>query len=121
GEAAIAVIRVSGPLVPALLREVYQKKRLMPRRVVRGDYLDNRGAVIDDTLFTYFEAPNSYTGNPVAEISCHGNPLIVQKILEDLVRRGCRLAEPGEFTRNAFLNGRMDLSQAEAVIDIIRA
>lgn len=121
GEAAIAVIRLSGPLVPTLLHEIYKKASPPPRRAIRGDYRDSQGVVVDDTLFTYFERPHSYTGEEVAEISCHGNPLIVQKILEDLVRRGCRLAEPGEFTRTAFLNGQMDLSQAEAVIDIIRA
>src|SRR5690625_3253466 len=121
GEAAISVIRMSGPLSPALLREIFQRKKIVPRHVSRGDYRDLDGELIDDVLFTWFEKPNSYTGDESAEISCHGNPLIVQKILQDLVRRGCRLAEPGEFTRIAFMNGRMDLSQAEAVVDLIQA
>ena len=72
-------------------------------------------------LLTFFEGPRSYTGEDALEISCHGNPFIAQKILEDLFARGCRPAEPGEFTQRAFLNGRMDLSQAEAVMDLIHA
>jgi tRNA modification GTPase len=88
---------------------------------VRGDYRDRAGDLVDDVVFTFFRAPNSYTGDDLLEISCHGNPLIVQKILEDLFARGCRPAEPGEFTRRAFLNGRMDLGQAEAVVDLIHA
>lgn len=121
GEAAIAVVRLSGPKVPSLLRDIFGAKRLVARRAVRGDYRDLAGDLLDDALFTYFQKPRSYTGDEVAEVSCHGNPLIVQKIIEDLIHRGCRPAEPGEFTRLAFLNGRMDLSQAEAVIDLIRA
>lgn len=121
GEAAISVIRISGPLAPALVRNIFGPKAGKPRHVHRGNYYDLEGALIDDALFTLFPQPHSYTGDDVVEISCHGNPLIVQKILHDLVHRGCRLADPGEFTRIAFLNGRMDLSQAEAVVDVIRA
>jgi tRNA modification GTPase len=79
------------------------------------------GAVLDDVLLTFFAVPQSYTGEDSAEISCHGNPFIAQKLLEDLYARGCRPAEPGEFTQRAFLRGRMDLSQAEAVMDLIHA
>lgn len=121
GEAAISVIRMSGPLSPALVREIFGVRSPEPRRAIRGNYRDREGMLLDDVLFTRFPSPHSYTGDDVAEISCHGNPLIVQRILQDLVHRGCRLAEPGEFTRIAFLNGRMDLSQAEAVADVIRA
>jgi tRNA modification GTPase len=85
------------------------------------DYRDRAGQLIDDVLVTYFRAPRSYTGEDALEISCHGNPFIAHKILEDLLARGCRAAEPGEFTQRAFLNGRMDLSQAEAVMDLIHA
>lgn len=88
---------------------------------MRGDYLDGAGALVDDVLFTFFAEPHSYTGEDSLEISCHGNPFIAQKIMEDLIARGCRPAEPGEFTRRAFFNGRMDLSQAEAVMDLIHA
>jgi tRNA modification GTPase len=77
--------------------------------------------LVDDVVYTFFPAPNSYTGEDLFELSCHGNPFIAQKLLEDLSARGCRPAEPGEFTKRAFLNGRMDLSQAEAVADLIHA
>jgi len=83
--------------------------------------LDLGGSVVDDVVVTLFVAPNSYTGEDSLEISCHGNPFIIRKILADLFARGCRPAEPGEFTKRAFLNGRMDLSQAEAVMDLISA
>jgi tRNA modification GTPase len=76
---------------------------------------------VDDVLFTFFAGPNSFTGEDTVEISCHGNPFIAQKILSDLLLRGCRPAEAGEFSKRAFLNGRMDLSQAEAVMDLIHA
>jgi tRNA modification GTPase len=74
---------------------------------------------LDRVVLVYYQAPKSYTGQDMLEISCHGNPLIIQKILEDLCCRGCRLAEPGEFTRVSFLNGKIDLVQAEAVADVI--
>jgi tRNA U34 5-carboxymethylaminomethyl modifying GTPase MnmE/TrmE len=89
--------------------------------VRHADYRDRGGAVVDDVLATFFAAPHSYTGEDALEFSCHGNPFIAHKILGDLLARGCRPAEPGEFTQRAFLNGRMDLSQAEAVMDLIQA
>jgi tRNA modification GTPase len=79
------------------------------------------GTPIDDVVFIYYAEGNSYTGESMLEISAHGNPFIAGKILEDLFARGCRAAEPGEFTRTAFINGKLDLSQAEAVVDVIRA
>jgi tRNA modification GTPase len=89
--------------------------------MTHGDYRSVDGDLLDDVVFVFFQGPNSYTGEDSLEISCHGNPFIAQKILADLFRRGCRPAEPGEFTQRAFLNGRMDLSQAEAVMDLIHA
>ncbi|MBI5424282.1 MAG: tRNA uridine-5-carboxymethylaminomethyl(34) synthesis GTPase MnmE [Opitutae bacterium] len=120
GTAAIAVLRASGPEVPALTRAIFGELP-EPRMARHADYRDARGEMIDDVLFTFFAAPNSYTGEDTLEISCHGNPFIAQKILEDLLARGCRAAEAGEFTKRAFLAGRMDLSQAEAVMDLIHA
>ena len=120
GTSALALVRASGPDSARLVGEVFRTAPL-PRQAARGDYLDHAGAIVDDVVFTYFQAPHSYTGDDLLEITCHGNPLIAQKILEDLFARGCRAAEPGEFTRRAFLNGRMDLSQAEAVADLIHA
>ncbi|HSY53331.1 MAG TPA: tRNA uridine-5-carboxymethylaminomethyl(34) synthesis GTPase MnmE, partial [Opitutaceae bacterium] len=120
GTAALAVVRVSGPSSAALAEEIF-KKTPLPRHMSHADYRDRDGALVDEVLFTFFQAPHSYTGEDALEISGHGNPFIAQKILEDLFVRGCRPAEPGEFTERAFLNGRMDLSQAEAVMDLIHA
>jgi tRNA modification GTPase len=120
GTAALAVVRVSGPRSTALAAEIFGKAPL-PRHVGHADYRDRAGALVDETLLTFFQGPHSYTGEDALEISCHGNPFIAQKILEDLFARGCRPAEPGEFTQRAFLSGRMDLSQAEAVMDLIHA
>lgn len=120
GTSAIAVVRASGPHVRALVTAVFGGTP-PPRHAQHADYRDACGALVDDVLFTFFAAPNSFTGEDTVEISCHGNPFIVQKILEDLFARGCRPAEAGEFSKRAFLNGRMDLSQAEAVMDLIHA
>ncbi|MCR5130141.1 MAG: tRNA uridine-5-carboxymethylaminomethyl(34) synthesis GTPase MnmE [Prevotella sp.] len=81
--------------------------------------VDTQGAVIDEVMVTVFRSPHSYTGEDSVEISCHGSSYIAKKILEALVRQGCRMAEPGEFTKRAYLNGKLDLSQAEAVADLI--
>ncbi len=122
GTAAIAVVRASGPACTMLAREIFGAHTpTLPRMAQHADYRDRHGALVDDVLGTFFQAPNSYTGEDALEISCHGNPFIAQKILEDLCARGCRLAEPGEFTQRAFLNGRLALDQAEAVMDLIHA
>ena len=122
GESAIAVIRLSGPACSALSAQILGREQALPPRYAYfGTYMDLAGSSIDDCVFTYFELGKSFTGEAMLEIAPHGNPLIVQKILADLMSRGCRSAEPGEFTRTAFLNGKMDLSQAEAVSDLIRA
>lgn len=120
GASAIAIVRASGPQVAALVSGIFHEAPL-PRSARRADYRDTSGQLVDDVVFTYFAAPNSFTGEDSLEISCHGNPFIAQKILEDLLARGCRAAEAGEFSKRAFLNGRMDLSQAEAVMDLIHA
>lgn len=120
GTAAIAVVRISGSDAARLTREIFGDTPA-PRVVRHANYRDRAGGLLDDVLCTFFQGPHSYTGEDALEVSCHGNPFIAQKILEDLLARGCRSAEPGEFTQRAFLNGRMDLSQAEAVMDIIHA
>lgn len=120
GTAAIAVVRASGPDTARLMLEIFATAPI-PRVATHADYRDRAGTLIDDVLFTFFQGPRSYTGEDSLEVSCHGNPFIAQKILEDLCARGCRPAEPGEFTQRAFLNGQMDLSQAEAVMDLIHA
>jgi len=123
GTSAIALLRVSGPLAAEIAQTLLAggSPALLPRMATRADYRDRNGALLDDVLLTLFRAPASYTGEDVLEISCHGNPFIAQKILEDLIARGCRHAEPGEFTQRAFLSGNMDLAQAEAVMDLIHA
>jgi tRNA modification GTPase len=120
GTAALAVLRVSGPDTQRVTTEIFG--RPFPPRVARfAEYRDRAGRLIDEAVVTFFQHPRSYTGEDSLEISCHGNPFIAQKILEDLFARGCRPAEAGEFTQRAFLSGRMDLSQAEAVMDVIHA
>ena len=121
GTSAIALVRVSGPLCADFAREMFGRplpprcaQRVRYRTIVSNDFLDT-------VLATYFAAPASYTGEDVLELSCHGNPYIARRLIDDLCARGCRLAQPGEFTQRAFLGGKFDLSQAEAVMDVIRA
>ncbi|HEY3757716.1 MAG TPA: tRNA uridine-5-carboxymethylaminomethyl(34) synthesis GTPase MnmE [Opitutaceae bacterium] len=120
GTSALAVVRVSGPQAKPLAQTIVGRE-LEPRHATVTLYKDLIGVGVDEVVLTLFVKPSSYTGEDLLEISSHGNPYIAQRILEDLLARGCRLAEPGEFTRQAFLNGRMDLSQAEAVMDLIAA
>lgn len=121
GTAALAVVRVSGPECAALAGAIFGPTPLPPRLARHTDYRDQAGRLLDDVVVTLFQGPRSYTGEDSLEISCHGNPFIAQAILKDLLVRGCRAAEAGEFTRRAFLGGRLDLSQAEAVMDLIHA
>jgi tRNA modification GTPase len=124
GEGAIAVLRVSGPeavtLVARIFRGATSPEKMEPRRSYFGEIYDATG-VIDQVLLTIFRRPQSYTGEDLFEISCHGGILVTRKILSLLLNAGARSAEPGEFTQRAFLNGKMDLTQAEAVMDLIRA
>ncbi len=120
GTAALALLRVSGPDTQRLATELAGSPPLS-RQARHVDYRDRHGGLVDDVVLIFFSGPRSYTGEDALEISCHGNPFIAQKILEDLLARGCRAAEPGEFTQRAFLHGRLDLSQAEAVMDLIHA
>jgi len=121
GESALALLRVSGELCHSIVTMALGHPAPRPRRAVVAVYRDVRGEPVDDVVFVYYPDARSYTGEAMLEISSHGNPLIAGKILEDLFMRGCRSAEPGEFTRTAFMNGKLDLSQAEAVVDLIRA
>jgi tRNA modification GTPase len=124
GEGAIAILRVSGPESKRILDAVFKPRRgkavTRPRHAYFGAIEDETG-VLDHGVAIWYRAPASYTGEDVVELSCHGGLLVAQRILELLLRKGARLAEPGEFTRRAFLNGKMDLTQAEAVMDLIRA
>jgi tRNA modification GTPase len=128
GAGGLGVIRVSGPHAVSIVRAIFRDRygraveRLPSHRVRFGTVLHPRtGATLDEVLVTYMRAPHSYTREDVVEISSHGGIGVMARILEGLVASGARLAEPGEFTKRAFLNGRLDLSQAEAVIDLIQA
>ena len=128
GEGGISVIRISGENVLSLASKLFHSsfdilKNTPPsHKVLFGEILDpNSKRVIDEVLFTWFKKPNSYTGEDVVEISCHGGTLVTSTILENILRQGVRLAKPGEFTRRAFVHGRIDLTQAEAVVDLIEA
>ncbi|MBP7583780.1 MAG: tRNA uridine-5-carboxymethylaminomethyl(34) synthesis GTPase MnmE, partial [Spirochaetes bacterium] len=118
---SIAVIRMSGPDSLRVLSSCFSAAgRLEPRRAVYGSITDG-DAVVDDVVAVYYRAPASFTGEEMAEVSCHGNPIIVKKILDLFTSRGARLAQPGEFSRRAFLNGKIDLTAAEAINHIVRA
>ena len=115
---ALSIIRISGVRSLEILSHVFSKdiRNAAPNTIHYGHI-----GQIDEVLLSIFRAPHSYTGEDSVEISCHGSRYIVNKILELLIEQGCRVAEPGEFTKRAYLNGKMDLSQAEAVADLIAA
>ncbi|MBE2207368.1 MAG: tRNA uridine-5-carboxymethylaminomethyl(34) synthesis GTPase MnmE [Saprospiraceae bacterium] len=122
GTGAIGVIRVSGPEAIRLTDAVFKGKKLedQPGHTLHfGSIYDEEGRLLDEVLVSLFRGPRSYTGEDATEISCHGSHYILQEVMALLLRKGARLAKPGEFTLRAFLNGRMDLSQAEAVADLI--
>lgn len=125
GEAGIAIVRLSGPdarrLADRQLVLTVPLSGTPPRYLRNGFLLDEKGEAIDQVLAVWFASPKSYTGEEVVEIHTHGGTLVAQKCLELLLCRGARLAEPGEFTKRAFLSGRIDLTQAEAVLGIIRS
>ncbi len=124
GEGGIAVIRVSGRNAIAKVNEAFRGEDLTKKdshTVHFGKIIDQDDNVVDEVLATLFHAPKSYTGEETVEISCHGGVLVTQAVLEAMLGLGIRSAEPGEFTQRAFLNGKMELSQAEAVADLIHA
>ena len=123
---ALGIIRISGPQTLEILSHVFSKDltAALPNtihygHIVEYDAVSQHQNIIDEVLVSIFRAPHSYTGEASAEISCHGSRYILNKVLELLIANGCRMAKPGEFTQRAFLNGKMDLSQAEAVADLI--
>lgn len=127
GEGAIGIIRVSGEKALAIGEELFAAasgKKLglyAPNTLAYGHVLDTDGSCVDEALAVYMREPHTYTGEDVVEIQCHGGRAAIGKILGLALKGGARLAEPGEFTKRAFINGRIDLTQAEAVMDIIRA
>ena len=122
GEGAIAMVRISGPDAMPLVERIFKAsgKAPTPRRATFGKVHDN-GEIIDQVLLTTFQAPASFTGEDMAEITCHGGILLAARILETVLRSGARAADAGEFSQRAFFNGKIDLTRAEAIMDIIRA
>ena len=126
GNAGINIIRISGNNARNISKKIFVKNDkknvdLKPRYLHYGHIVDNEGKVIDEVLISYMKAPNTYTKEDIVEINCHGGLISAKKILETVLLNDCRAAERGEFTKRAFLNGRIDLAQAEAVIDIINS
>ena len=122
GESGIGIVRMSGPRSGEIAQKIFKGRELTPRYMHYGKIVDPAsGSVLDEVLCVYMKAPNTYTGEDVVEIQCHGSLLSLKNILALCIEQGAELADKGEFTKRAFLNGRMDLSQAEAVIDLIKA
>lgn len=125
--APIGIVRISGPNTFEIIAKVFHFKNKtkninnISHASISLGTIHNVSTLIDEALLSFFKAPDSYTGEDMAELSCHGNPLIMRKIMETLIINGADLAFPGDFTRRAFLNGKMDLTKAEAVSDIVSA
>lgn len=119
----INIIRISGSFAKKTIKNLFDNyKKIEHQKIIYGKIKDNANSTIDEVLISYFRAPNSYTAEDIIEINCHGGKEITGIILNEILKTGfVRLAEPGEFTKRAFLNGKMDLSQAEAIIDVINA
>lgn len=126
-DSGIGIIRVSGPEALEVADRVFQTKNgkhpLMgyDTHTIHYGYIADQGEIIDEVMVSLMKAPRSYTKEDTVEINCHGGVLLMQKVLETVLKNGARLAEPGEFTKRAFLNGRIDLSRAEAVMDLIHS
>ncbi|OFI05395.1 tRNA modification GTPase MnmE [Clostridium acetireducens DSM 10703] len=128
GEGGISIVRLSGDNALKIVSEIFKGKKgrklddIKPYTMRYGHIVEKEtGDILDEVLVSYMKAPRSFTAEDTVEINCHGGVVATKKILEEVIKSGARLAEPGEFTKRAFLNGRIDLSQAEAVIDIIRS
>ena len=128
GWGGIGIIRISGENAFVIIEQIFSpvkpyKIEDIKTQTIKYGYIQNpiNKEIIDEVLVSYFKTPNTYTRESLVEINCHGGALIVRKILELVLQNGARIAEPGEFTKRAFLNGRMDLSQAEAVIEMINS
>ncbi|MDX9745220.1 MAG: tRNA uridine-5-carboxymethylaminomethyl(34) synthesis GTPase MnmE [Syntrophales bacterium] len=126
GYGSVGIIRISGTGAFKIARRIFRPTRHTPHpeshRLYHGDIVSpQNGALIDEVLLCFMNKPHSYTGEDTVEINCHGGPLVIKTILQTVLDLGARLAEPGEFTKRAFLNNRIDLSRAEAILDLVRA
>lgn len=120
GAGGVGIVRLSGPLALSIARTIGAREPA-PRRALRAHFTDAGGAVIDDGIVLGFPGPHSFTGEDVAELQAHGSPVLLQRLVERCVELGARQARPGEFSERAFLNGKLDLVQAEAIADLIAA
>lgn len=124
GHGGIGIVRVSGDKALEIVKKIFKAKNeseFKPYTIKFGKIVDENGTMLDQVLVSYFKAPKTYTGEDICEINCHGGLIVTKQILELLLRNGAVLAKPGEFTERAFLNGKIDLTQAEAVIDLINS
>lgn len=127
GFSGIGIVRLSGDQSVSIIKKIFRPKsgkelnEYPNRSMIYGHIIDQEENILDEVLVSIMLAPNTYTREDIVEVNCHGGIVSVRKILEAIINEGARLAEPGEFTKRAFLNGRLDLSQAEAVIDVINA
>ncbi|MDQ6706129.1 MAG: tRNA uridine-5-carboxymethylaminomethyl(34) synthesis GTPase MnmE, partial [Acidobacteriota bacterium] len=120
GRGGLGVVRLSGSQSRSISETILKLSTpLRSWSAVLAELVDDRGAVVDQVMASFFESPRSYTAEDVVEISCHGSPVVLRHCVERAAGRGARLAEPGEFTLRAYVNGRIDLPQAEAVRDLI--
>lgn len=120
GNGGVGIIRISGEAIPEIVSQLF-KKKLSPRRALFTTFLDQDGTIIDSGIVLYFPAPASYTGEDVLEIQAHGGSVVMNMLLRRVLALGARLAKPGEFTERAFLNNKLDLTQAEAIADLIES
>jgi len=121
GKGAIAILRLSGPESWDIVRKHFKtRSNIVPRKAIHG-WIRENGEDIDEVVVIFYRSPRSYTGEDMVEVMCHGGPFVVKKLLDVFLSAGARMAEPGEFTKRAFLNGKMDLTSAEAVRDLIEA
>ena len=124
GMAGVGIIRISGPLSLVIANKLFhssKNKKIRSHQLYHGHLIDPSGEIIDEVLLSYMKAPHSYTREDIVEINSHSGPVLLAKILQAVMDQGIRLAKPGEFTFRAFINGRIDLLQAEAVMDIVNA
>jgi tRNA modification GTPase len=127
GEAAIGIVKISGEKSIEIADRIFKSEKnrkisdMKTYNMVYGSIIDNKENVVDAVIVTLMKKPKSYTREDVVEINCHGGLIATEKVLELCMENGARIAEPGEFTKRAFLNGRIDLSQAEAVMEIVKS
>ncbi len=121
GVSSISIIRISGSASLSIAKQVSKREEILPRHAHLSSLYNHEGTLIDQAIMIYFAAPNSFTGEDIVEFQCHGGMIVAQEILDTVLAYGARLAQPGEFSKRAFLNGKIDLTEAEAISKLIEA